>query len=64
MYEDYNEIITIEELAGFLRIGLNSAYKLVNSGELESFRINNSHRILRSAVTNYILRKSNRVYTD
>lgn len=57
MYEDYNEIITVEELAAILRIGMNSAYKLVNSEEIESFRVNNSHRIQRSAVTDYIIRR-------
>ncbi|BBH22612.1 hypothetical protein Back11_39570 [Paenibacillus baekrokdamisoli] len=58
MYDDYNEIITIEELAAILRIGMNSAYKLVHSGEISSFRVNNSHRIQRSAVTDFIISRS------
>lgn len=62
MYDDYNEIITVEELAEILRIGKNSAYKLVNSAEIESFRVNNSHRIQRSAVSDYIIRKSKSKY--
>lgn len=57
MYNDYNEIITVEELAEILRIGMNRAYRLVNSGEIDSFKINNSHRIPRSSVTDYIIRK-------
>ncbi|MGG4143877.1 helix-turn-helix domain-containing protein [Paenibacillus algorifonticola] len=58
MYDDYNEIITVDQLAELLQIGMNTAYKLINSGEIESFRINNAHRIQRSAVTDYIIRKS------
>lgn len=58
MYDDYNEILTVPELAELLKIGMNSAYKLINSGEIESFRVKNSHRIQRSAVTDYIIRKS------
>lgn len=58
MYDDYNEIITVAQLAELLQIGMNSAYKLINSGEIESFRVNNVHRIQRSAVTDYIIRKS------
>lgn len=58
MYDDYNEIMTVSQLAELLQIGMNTAYKLVNSGELRSFRINNIHRIERSAVTDYIIAKN------
>ena len=58
MYDDCNEVLTVAQLADFLQIGMNKAYKLVNSGELESFRIDNIHRIQRSAVTDYIIKKS------
>ena len=57
MYDDYNEIITVGQLAELLQIGMNTAYKLINSGEIESFRVHNVHRIQRSAVTDYIIRK-------
>lgn len=45
-------------MAELLKVGMNTAYHLVNSGEIESFRVGNSHRIQRSAVTDYIIRKS------
>lgn len=58
MYDDYyEEILTVQEMAELLKIGMNTAYKLVNSGEIESFRVGNSHRIQRSAVTDYIISK-------
>jgi len=58
MYDDFNEILTVPQLADLLQIGLNTAYNLVNSGDIESFRVKSSHRIQRSAVTDYIIRKS------
>ncbi|MNW42259.1 Helix-turn-helix domain protein [compost metagenome] len=58
MYDDYNEILTVPELAELLKIGMNSAYDLINSGEIESFKVKNSHRIQRSAIADYIIRKS------
>jgi len=62
MYDDYNEIITVGQLAELLQIGMNTAYRLVSSGEIESFRINNVYRIQRSAVSDYIIRKSKSKY--
>lgn len=58
MYDDYNEIITVSQLAELLQVGMNTAYKLVNSGEIVSFKVQNAYRIQRSAVTDYIIRKS------
>ncbi|MNW43489.1 Helix-turn-helix domain protein [compost metagenome] len=58
MYDDYNEILTVPMLADLLQVGLNTAYHLVNSGEVSSFKVKNSYRIQRSAVTDYIIRNS------
>lgn len=62
MYEGleelYGEILTVAELAELLKVGMNTAYKLVNSGQIESFVVGNSYRIQRSAVTDFIVRKS------
>ena len=58
MYDENNEILTVPQLADLLQVGMNTAYSLVNSGEIESFRVKNSHRIQRSAVMDYIIRKS------
>ncbi|TBL80875.1 helix-turn-helix domain-containing protein [Paenibacillus thalictri] len=60
MYDDYNEILTVSQLAELLQIGLNTAYYLVNSGEIESFKVKNSYRVQRSAITDYIISRSKR----
>ena len=53
----YNEIpavITVEELAEILRIGRNSAYKLVKSGEIDIIRIGRTIRIPKNALLDYL----------
>ncbi|WP_080831893.1 helix-turn-helix domain-containing protein [Cohnella massiliensis] len=56
MYDEfYGEILTVNELAEMLKIGLNTAYNLVKSGEIQSFKVNHSYRIQRSAVIDFII---------
>lgn len=57
MFRDYNDVVTIDELAEMLRIGKNVAYKLVNSGEINSFKIGGTHKIPRDSISDFIIRK-------
>lgn len=60
MYQnELSDLITVDELCEFLSIGKNSAYSLLNSGELKAFRIGRIWKISRGAVSEYIKRKSN-----
>lgn len=59
MYQDESsDLITVDELCELLSIGRNSAYILLNSGELKAFRIGRNWKISREAVWEYIKRKS------
>lgn len=59
MYEDFSsEVITVEELMELLYIGKNTAYRLLNSGELRAFKIGKVWKIPREAVGEYILNKT------
>lgn len=59
MYQDEpSDLITVDELCELLSIGRNSAYVLLNSGELKAFRIGRNWKISREAVWEYIKRKS------
>ena len=61
MYESFSEeILTVEEFAELLYIGRNTAYKILNSGEIRAFKIGKSWKIPKDAVSEYILRKSRR----
>lgn len=60
MLQNYRqELITIDDLCKSLNIGKNTAYSLLNSGQLQgAFRIGRIWKIPKDALTNYILSKS------
>ena len=49
-----NDILTVDDLCEVLRIGKNTAYKLINSGKLKCYRINRTWKIPRQSVEEYI----------
>ena len=49
-----DEIIKIEEMMKMLDIGKNTAYRLLDSGEVRAFKIGKVWKITRSAVQEYI----------
>lgn len=53
-----SEIITIDELCENLMIGRNTAYRLLNSGEIKAFKIGKVWKIPQDAVKKYILSQS------
>lgn len=63
-YEPYNTvsddsmIMTVPELADYLRIGRNRAYSLLKDGIIHGFRIGNSWKVSKQAVDKYILETS------
>lgn len=58
MFEHYGDLVTVEELCEMLSIGKNSAYKLLASGKLKSFRHNRVWKIPRQGVIDYVLTQS------
>ncbi|MBS7368874.1 MAG: helix-turn-helix domain-containing protein [Oscillospiraceae bacterium] len=54
MLNNTKDILTLKELQELLHIGKNTALKLVQSGEIEAFRIGNQWRILKESVAKYI----------
>ena len=59
MYEEFSsEVITVEELMELLYIGKNTAYKLLNSGELRALKIGKVWKIPKEAVGEYIMKKT------
>ena len=52
------ELITLEDLQEILSIGKNTAYHLLISNEIKAFKIGRIWKIPRSAVQEYIQRKS------
>ena len=56
MLNNTKEILTLKELQELLHIGKNTALRLVQSGEIDAFRVWNRWRVLRDDVVKYILR--------
>lgn len=49
-----NQVLTVDELAVYLKIGRNSAYNLVRSGQIHSIRIGRLIRVPLVAVNAYL----------
>ena len=56
MLNSAKDILTLKELQKLLHIGKNTALRLVQSGEIEAFRVGNQWRILKGSVVKYIRR--------
>jgi excisionase family DNA binding protein len=54
MFEEYKDVVSIEDLTQMLNIGKNKAYELVNSGKIKSFKIGKVHKIPKRWVIDYI----------
>lgn len=55
MLNQYDEIITIDELCDILMIGKNLAYRLLTEKRIKAFRIGKKWRIPKSSVEQFIL---------
>lgn len=59
MYDnEISDLISIEDLCDMLAIGKNTAYHLLNTNEIQAFRIGRSWKIPHQSVINYIKNKS------
>ena len=53
MLEQYNDILSVEELCELLHVGRNRVYQLLQSGELKGFRLGKTWKIPKIAVEEY-----------
>ena len=58
MLNNTKDILTLKELQELLHIGKNTALKLVQSGEIEAFRVRKQWRVMRESVMKYIKRQA------
>ena len=57
MLSNTKDILTLKELQELLHIGKNTAPQLVQSGEVEAFRVGNQWRIVREDIIRYLKRQ-------
>ena len=54
MFEDYPDVLTVEEACEALRVGYNAMYELLNSGKLKAYKNGRTWRIPKDAIKKYI----------
>ena len=54
MLNNTKDILTLKELQELLHIGKNTALRLVQSGEIEAFRVGDQWRITKDSIIKYI----------
>lgn len=61
MYNDFDEMLSIDEVAQILYCGRNTVYKLLNEHAIAGFKIGSVWKIPSGAVKEFIERKQNNV---
>jgi excisionase family DNA binding protein len=54
LFNNYNEVVSVEELSKMLNIGLSSAYNLVRSGQVRTVRCGRKYLIPKQAVIGFL----------
>ncbi len=55
---NYDDMVTIDELCEMLAVGRNTAYGLLKAGAIKAFKIGRIWKIPRDAVSEYVMRSS------
>jgi len=58
MFNNYEEMITIDDVCDMLSIGRNAAYRLLSAKQIKAFRIGRVWKIPKKSVEEYILIQS------
>lgn len=54
MFNNYNDVLTVAEACSALKVGRNSMYKLLQSGEIKSVKIGKKYLIPKKALISFI----------
>jgi excisionase family DNA binding protein len=58
MFEQYPDILSVEEACEALRVGYNAMYELLNSGKVKAFKNGRVWRIPKLSIKAYILEQA------
>ena len=58
MFEQYPDILTVEEACEALRMGYNAVYELLNEGKLKAYKNGRVWRITKQALIQYVSESS------
>lgn len=54
LFSSYPDVLSIQDLRQALGIGRAGAYKLLEAGKIQSFKIGNTYKIPKSALIDYV----------
>lgn len=58
MFEQYEDVLTVNECCEALRMGYNAVYELLNSGKLKAYKNGRVWRITKQALIQYVSESS------
>ena len=58
MFENFDDLLTVEEVCEMLKMGRDAVYGLLGSGQLRGFRNGRNWRVSKDAVIHYICESS------
>lgn len=58
MFETFDDILSITDLADALKIGTCKAYQLVRSGQIKAYKEGKDWKITKQALIQYVLTRS------
>lgn len=59
MFENYDDIMTVEDVANALKIGTSQVYKILRTQELKGYKEGRDWKTPRMALENYVRKKMN-----
>lgn len=58
MFDNYPDILTVEETSEILRVGYNAVYSYLNSGKLKAYRNGRVWRIPKQSVKDFVMKST------
>lgn len=58
MFNDVDEILSVEEACELMKIGKNTIYELLQTGQLKGYKCGRLWRISKEAVMEYVIKSS------
>lgn len=58
MFEEYDDILSVEQAAEALKVSVQAIYQLCRSGTIKNFKNGKIWRIPKSALSEYVIRQS------
>lgn len=58
MFDEFDDILTIEDVSLMLKIGMTQAYKIVRTGKLKGYKEGRDWKIPKQSLVKYVMEQS------